>query len=152
MKFGIILEANVLRDGWPSFLEPPQCGEWDQTEGDESWDYNYLAEESEPDDPASSPWYNGHHRKWCALLDKDEFLAFIDEWCLSFEADTMGALGGPTPDGYTLGWMPALAFGLSDTDCWVSAYVTPYPEPVRAREGGFTERDWDRVARILRAM
>ena len=67
------------------------------------------------------------------------------DWC---GCDTMGSIGAPTPDGISLGCMPAISFRCYDEELEQCAYITPYvcrPDrsPLRQKMSG--ERDWDRI-------
>lgn len=66
------------------------------------------------------------HRKYCALLTKEEFEAFVSDLDLVMDScDTMGSLGAP---GFGFGWAPAFNFRGTDYYAfWQSAYVTPIP-------------------------
>lgn len=83
-------------------------------------------------------WENGTHRKWCVILDRQQFDEFVEHRCLSTEStETMGSLGAP---GF--GWVPpAIRFISHDSDAMQGAYVTPIPEAKREACG---DRDWDR--------
>lgn len=88
------------------------------------------------------------HRKYCALLTKNEFIHFIVNRDLFFDdVETMGSLGAP---GFGFGWSPAFSFSSSDENVLQNAYVTPIPEV--NRKSGFTERDWNRLKRVLKYM
>jgi hypothetical protein len=119
---------------------------WQCTEGDESYDYDYLAEEG---GYGSEVWRKGQHRKLCALLSREEFERFLEDVSLVAEdCETMGSLTG-------FGWLPAISFG-DDGDhpyAILNAYVTPVPQkPDGEERTGMQERDWRRVRRaIIRA-
>ena len=107
---------------------------WDQTEDDSSYEYGYL----------EGCWEEGHHRKWAALLTRDQFNEFIERCGLFAEdVETMGSLGAP---GFGYGWAPAISFTGDDEDAIKSAYVTPLPE---AKQEELTELDWDRTRRAV---
>lgn len=130
MKFSIIYSVDVPEDKEISRLAPPDLSLWDETEGDEQYDYSYLEDE----------WENGSHRKWCAVLDREQFDEFIARCGLIAEStETMGSIGAP---GFGFGWSPAISFRSDDSEAIQSAYVTPIPEVERE---SFNERDWERV-------
>lgn len=135
MLFSVIYSVDVPEDTNIETYVPPQADElWDQTEADESYDYDYL----------EGPWENGSHRKWCAILDRDQFDEFVSFSGLYAErTETMGSLGAP---GFGFGWAPAIAFTSSDGDAIQSAYVTPIPETKREQ---CDKRDWKRIRRAV---
>lgn len=104
---------------------------WKQTEDDDDWEYNYLAEENPHN---AHIWKDGIHRKYVHdSMTKEEFLRFIRTVGLEYEpVETMGSITD-------IGWLPALSFqgnkGMTVYDyagiISQSAYVTPIPEPVR---------------------
>lgn len=113
-----------------------------------SWDVT----ETEPDGTYDEAWNSSRykHRKFVGLIDKDVLRQLIDnqilDWC---GCDTMGALGTMSPDGMTIGMMPAISFRNRDDDSELDAYITPYV----CKSDGLTpvghpdlmERNWDRV-------
>ena len=109
---------------------PPKVADWNETEDDDQYEYGYL----------EGCWENGHHRKWCAILTREQFDEFIDQCGLIAErTETMGSLGAP---GFGYGWSPAISFRSDDPDAIQNAYVTPMPE-VRKEHGD--EQDWKRI-------
>lgn len=131
MLFSVIYSVDVPEHKDVLDYAPPDVAElWDQTEDDNCYEYGYLEDE----------WEHGHHRKWCGILDRDQFEHFLNETGLFAEnVETMGSIGAP---GFGYGWAPAISFRSDDPDCIQSAYVTPL---VETRKNGGTERDWDRV-------
>ena len=116
VMYSVILSVDVRRDDDPDEFRP-SLGTWDQTEDDRQYDYEHLEDE----------WVGGHHRKWCAVVDEDEWAATVNQLCLEADStETMGAIG--TPGGPWVGaWSPAVAFaGMNGTI--IDAYVTPFPE------------------------
>jgi hypothetical protein len=137
MQFSVIYSADVPADTDVLDYAPPHVEElWDETEGDEEYGYGYL----------EGCWENGHHRKWCAILDRQQFEEFLDRCGLTAEStETMGSLGAP---GFGFGWAPAISFNSDDPDVILSAYVTPIPETSKEHAD---ERDWKRVRRAVLA-
>jgi hypothetical protein len=138
MQFSIIYSADVPEETDILDYAPPQCGDlWDETEGDEGYEYGYL----------EGRWEHGHHRKWCAVLDRKEFETFVKR-CGLFAEDvqTLGSLGAP---GCGFGWAPAISFRSDDPDGIQSAYVTPLPE---VKKQTLDEHDWERVRRAVLAI
>ena len=129
MKFAIIYTADV--PGGESLGRYAPSGDWDRTEDDDCFDYDYLG----------SVWETGHHGKWCGILSKSDFDKFVDDHCLYAEdVETMGSLGAP---GFGVGWSPAVSF-IYETmynDAIVGAYVTPIFDVPGVRDG----RDWERI-------
>jgi hypothetical protein len=130
MQFSVIYSADCPSGHDIMAFAPPNVADWEQTEGDDQYDYGYLEGE----------WENGHHRKWCAMLNRERFEEFVDHCGLVAEStETMGSLGAP---GFGIGWAPAISFRGDAPNCIQSAYVTPIPE---VRKEGCDERDWQRV-------
>lgn len=130
MQFSVIYSVDIPEDDELRFYEPPDLSLWDQTEGDDSYEYDYL----------EGRWENGQHRKWCAILNREQFDRFVDHCYLYAEdVETMGSIGAP---GFGFGWAPAISFTSYDPDGIVSAYVTPVPETSKQQ---FEEHDWDRT-------
>lgn len=135
MLFSIIYSVDVAEGESIDNYAPPNVEQlWDETEGDEEYGYSYL----------EGRWENGQHRKWCAILDRDQFDEFIDRCCLYAESvETLGSIGAP---GLGYGCSPAISFTADDPDAILSAYVTPIPE-VNKDHGD--ERDWRRVRQAM---
>jgi len=130
MLFSVIYSVDVPEGVDIGGYAPPQPELWDQTEGDESFEYGYL----------EGSWSEGSHRKFCALLNRQQFDAFISKLGLYAEdVHTMGSIGAP---GCGYGISPAISFTSYSDDAIQSAYVTPLPEVERP---SFDERDWERV-------
>ena len=113
MKFYVIYSLDVPRDTSVKEFQPPNLKLWDCTETDSEYDYGYL----------EGCWTKGKHRKYCALLTREEFDAFIQHVRLYPEdCETMGSLTG-------FGLLPAISF---NDDCEdraiLNAYVTPVPQ------------------------
>ena len=137
MRFSIIYSANCPATEDIYHLAPPDLDLWDETEGDDQYDFGYL----------EGRWEDGHHRKWVAVLDRDQFDHFINHCGLKAEdVETMGSLGAP---GLGFGWAPAISFTSDDPEAIQSAYVTPLPE---TRRDSCDEQDWHRVRSAVLAV
>jgi hypothetical protein len=131
MQFSVIYSVDVPADEDVLRYAPPKVEElWDETEDDDNYEYGYL----------EGRWEGGHHRKFCAILDREQFEKFVDRCGLVAEStETMGSLGAP---GFGFGWAPAISFHSDDPDAILNAYVTPIPEVSKEHAD---ERDWQRV-------
>jgi hypothetical protein len=130
MLFSVIYSVDVPSNVSLKPYTPPRRSLWTRTEGEEQYEYGYL----------EGRWEKGKHRKWTALLTRDQFDAFVEKLGLVAEdVQTMGSLGAP---GFGFGWAPAISFNGDDQDAILNAYVTPIPE---ARKESYDERDWRRV-------
>jgi hypothetical protein len=141
MKFSVIYSADVPgRRGGIRRYAPPEVNKlWTETEGDGQYEYGYL----------EGRWKRGRHRKWCAVLTREQFDAFIAHCELVADTvETMGSLGAP---GFGYGWAPAISFTGEHEDAIVNAYVTPVPEVERRSGNGERdeERDWTRVRKAV---
>jgi len=118
---------------------PSQRSLFQQTEGDERYEYSYLGDE----------WEVGKHRQLCALLTREQFDRFVSDTCLYAEdVQTMGSFGAP---GLGFGVAPAISFRSDDPDAILGAYVTPIPE-LRWHTGHElrgSENDWERIRRAV---
>ncbi len=130
MQFSVIYSVDVPCDCDPLDYAPPKVNKlWDQTEGDEQYDFSYL----------EGQWDGGHHRKWCAMLSQEQFDEFVEHCALVADStETMGSLGAP---GFGFSWSPAISFKSSDSDAYRDAYVTPIPETKKKRG----THDWKQV-------
>lgn len=130
MQFSVIYSVDVPADTDVLDFAPPNVADWDETEDDDQYEYGYL----------EGCWENGHHRKWSAILDREQFDEFISRCGLTADSTpTMGSLGAP---GFGFGWAPALSFNSDDPNAIQCAYVTPIPEVSKEHAD---ERDWERV-------
>lgn len=138
MQFSVIYSVDTPEEVDLLDYAPPQAADlWDETEGDEQYEYSYL----------EGRWEHGHHRKWRALLTRDQFDGFVQRCGLVAEdVQTMGSLGAP---GFGFAWAPAVSFRSDDPDVIQSAYVTPIPETTRKALG---EKDWERVRSAVLAV
>ena len=136
MLFSVIYSADIPRTESIARFRPPHARKlWQQTEDDSQFEYSYL----------EGGWERGKHRKWCAVLDKDQFTEFVEATGLVAEdVQTMGSIGAP---GFGFGWAPAISFTDSGEE-WaiLNAYVTPVPQ---TRKQDCTEVDWQRVRRAV---
>jgi len=132
MLFSVIYSADCPRSESISRFRPPHARRlWDTTEDDRQYGYGYL----------EGDWEKGKHRKWAAMLTKDQFTEFVQSLGLVAEdVQTMGSLGAP---GFGFGWSPAISFNDDGNNrAILNAYVTPIPE-VRKKDGN--ENDWRRI-------
>lgn len=130
MLFSVIYSVDVPQGISIKPYTPPQRSLWTRTEGDEQYEYTYLA----------GRWTSGKHRKWTALLTRDQFDSFVEKLGLVAEnVETMGSLGAP---GFGFGWSPAISFNGDDEDAILNGYVTPIPE---VEKDSYDDRDWLRV-------
>lgn len=138
MQFSIIYSVDVPADADVLDFAPPNVAElWDETEDDGQYDCDDL----------EGDWEHGHHRKWCGLLDREQFEDFLDRCRLFAETvETMGSLGAP---GFGFGWAPAISFRGDDHNAIQSAYVTPLPETSKEK---CDEADWKRVRKAVLAV
>ena len=139
MLFSVIYSADCPRCKSITRFHPPHAGRlWDKTEDDRQYEYSYL----------EGDWEKGKHRKWCAMLTKDQFTEFTEATGLIAEdVQTLGSLGSP---GFGFGWSPAISFIDDRTErAILSAYVTPIPETSRDH---YNENDWERVRRAVLSM
>ena len=77
MQFSVIYSVDCPEDVDVADFAPPDLDLWDETEGNEQYEYSYL----------EGQWENGTHRKWCAILDREQFDAFV-EHCRLFAEST----------------------------------------------------------------
>ena len=137
MMFSVIYSVDVPADMDILAYAPPSLQDWNETEDDDQYEYGYL----------EGRWEEGHHRKWCALLDRKQFDQCIDHCGLQAEnVQTMGSLGAP---GFGFGWAPAVSFRGDGNDAIQNAYVTPIPQTNREQYG---ESDWNRVRSAVLAV
>lgn len=136
MLFSVIYSADCPQSESIGCFRPPKVRKlWDVTEGDEEYGYSYL----------EGDWEKGKHRKWCAMLTKDQFNDFVESTGLVAESTpTMGSIGAP---GFGFGWSPAICFRDDGSDrAILFAYVTPVPETSKQ---SLDERDWERIRRAM---
>ena len=130
MQFSVIYSVDCPSDESIDSFAPPELELWNETEGDEQYELDYL----------EGCWEGGHHHKWAALLNREQFDEFVDHCGLTAEdVETMGSLGAP---GFGFGWAPAISFNGHDSCALQNAYVTPIPDVEREH---CDERDWRRV-------
>ena len=137
MLFSVIYSVDCPDDENISDFVPPDLDLWDETEGDDQYEYEHL----------EGRWAKGSHQKFCGILDREQFDKFIDHCGLVAETtETLGSIGAP---GFGYGWAPAISFISTNPDAIQSAYVTPMPEVSRL-DGD--ENDWQRVRRGVLAV
>jgi hypothetical protein len=91
----------------------PNNNPWEQTEGDEQYDYDHLGGE----------WRQGKHRKYCGILTQEQFDEFVQELGLhASDIETMGSIGAP---GFGPFVVNAVSFDLDSDEAIANAYVTP---------------------------
>ena len=115
MQLSIIYSIDCPREISVVQFNPPKNQKrlWQLTENDSGYEYGYL----------EGRWSSGKHRKWCAILSRDQFQEFLDHTGLVAEdVATMGSLGAP---GCGYGVVPAFSFRNDDQDAIQNAYVTP---------------------------
>lgn len=128
MQFSVIYSVDVPDDADIARYAPPDLDLWNETEDDDQYEYGHL----------EGRWENGSHRKWCAILEREQFDEFVEHCGMFAEStETMGSIGAP---GF--GWAPAISFTSDDPDAIQSAYVTPLPQ---TKWESCDERDWKRV-------
>lgn len=118
MLFSVIYEANWPIDRGPNTtveeVAPPHRRRlWELTEAhdeDAYWDGETRL----------------RHRKWAAVLNREQFDEFIRKtWITADLTETMGSIGAP---GFGFGWAPAVSFSYDSDGQMLNAYVTPVPE------------------------
>jgi hypothetical protein len=115
MQLSIIYSIDTPREVRIAQFNPPpnQKRLWQLTEDDGQYEYSCL----------EGRWSKGKHRKWCGILNREQFDEFLDHTGLFAEdVRTMGSLGAP---GCGYGLVPAFSFRNDDPDSIQSAYVTP---------------------------
>lgn len=115
MEMSVIYSVDCPRNVSIIQFNPPKSQRrlWQLTEDDGQYEYSYLEGE----------WSKGKHRKWCGILNREQFDQFLSHTGLIAEdVATMGSLGAP---GCGLGLVPAFSFRTDDPDCIANAYVTP---------------------------
>jgi hypothetical protein len=135
MRFYVIYSFDLTKNVSVKEYQPPFLKKWDLTEGDEQYEFSYLGDS----------FKKGKHRKYVGELNKEEFTEFVNKTGLTYEdVETMGSITDR-------GWLPAFSFhgdsmhyqsnvGVIQT----TAYVTPFPQPVRDFHAKYYEGDEDR--------
>lgn len=148
MKFSIIYSFDCSRSESVKAFQPPKLHKWDLTERSDGGEDNFYTEIVD-----DGPYGGWKHRKYVAILDKAEFIEFVEHLELRAEnVETMGSLGAP---GFGFGWAPAISFNSEwyYYKAYGNAYVTPLPEVVNKPEDEcFSERDWDRLREVVIGM
>lgn len=115
MEMSVIYSIDTPREVSIAPFNPPKSQRrlWQLTEDDSGYEYSYL----------EGRWEKGKHRKWVALLTREQFDEFLDHTGLFAEdVATMGSIGAP---GCGYGLAPAFAFRTDEQDAIQNAYVTP---------------------------
>jgi len=139
MEFSVIYSVDAHENAGSPESYKPIAGDWKETEASEGEDteYAYLG----------GGWAKGWHRKWCALLSREDFESFLDQSGLVMsDTDTLGMIGGP---GFGIGWAPAFSFDSDDYDMIRNAYVCPIPRSEVKSGVSQTEESWNRLKRQM---
>lgn len=155
MKFGVIYDVTMFGDALSPYpedrcphkiadLDPKRLRQrrtWTRTEAGKK-----CVERDYPEDlPVQA------YGKWCALLTKEQFKAFAEEFGFAYKTktNTMGAIGMPgSPNGYEC--MPAWSFDSYEyRDCLVNVFVTPYPDIEVKTGASCTEKNIDRIVAAM---
>ena len=131
MQFSVIYSVDVPADENILDYAPPNVADWHETEDDGQHGY------------VEGRWEGGHHRKWCAILDREQFENFVEHCGLVAKSTDLGA------PGCGLGWAPAISFTSVDFDALQSAYVTPFP---KTNKQPLDRNDWKRLRRAVLAV
>ena len=119
-EFSIVYSLDVPKGVNLSEYMPPdfQKFKWVCTESGKS-EYEYL----------EGRWHHGsRHRKYCSILNFEQFCNFLEHCGLRVEkCHTCGTLGAP---GFGFGWAPAVSFIADNDNAIQGAYVTPIPPEV----------------------
>jgi hypothetical protein len=141
MLFSIIYEFDIPMSASVRAFAPSQRKLFDLTE----------QSDGEPSDWCEE-LFDGKckHRKFCAVLTRQQFDRFIQDTGLHAESvETMGSLGAP---GLGWGLSPAISFRNDDPNAIQSAYVTPIPEVEKKSGAADREESWQRVRRAVLAL
>lgn len=86
-----------------------------QTEGDEQYDFRYLAEETGAGE--ESVYWDGFHRKWAGELTWERWLEFADAYLIDLDDDGIPERYNETMGSITeFGHIPAIS--VDDTEGW----------------------------------
>lgn len=122
MQFSIIYTCDVPKNTHLVAPPPSQSHLWTCTERSGGPDGEQMEWGFEKD----SEWAKGRHRKYCSILNEEQFREFLDHCGLFAEdVETMGSIGAP---GFGFGWAPAISFRGDYEELFNGAYVTPMPE------------------------
>lgn len=123
------VDARETDEPDPPYLKPPTVGEWEQTEGDEQYDFGYLADEF-----GDESYRNGVHRKWVGYLSESEFDAWLGTE--GYDREDAREQGEPTMGSITFdGTFPAYCLS-DDPAAWGDSR---YGYPVICRDAYVTE-------------
>lgn len=143
MLFSVIYSVDVLNsnESIQDYM-PSQRYLFDTTEGDDCYQYSYLADES-----GDESYRKGKHRKLCAILNRKQFERFLSDTGLhADDVETLGSIGAP---GFGCGWAPAISFTADEYSAVVNAYVTPIPEVEIKSEKSNRSESWNRVKKAV---
>lgn len=134
MQFSVIYSVDVPRSSGQSVASyaPPCRRAWQLTETD--------------DDMGSEP--ENKHRKWCAVLSREQFDKFVRKCGLRMSTvETMGMIGAP---GFGFGWAPAHSFDGEDDEVYQNAYVCPIPEvDLQQDDPEKGQRRWGKIKAVM---
>ncbi len=133
MQFSVVYSVDVPADSDVLGFAPPDVVNWHETEDDDQFGFGYL----------EGCWEGGHHRKWCAILDREQFENFVEHCGLVAKSTGLGV------PGCGLGWAPSISFTSVDSAALKSAYVTPFP---KTNKQPLDRNDWKRVRRAVLAV
>ena len=142
MNYGIIFSVSCVADEDDrDFVPSVVMVNCDQTEDDDSYDYDYL----------EGPWEGGHHSKWVGVLNQEQFDEFTRATGLHMQdVETMGSLGVPWAFP---GVAPAFSFTGGGGDSVIQdAYVTPLPSfklENRVDDEEWQNKAWERIKSAL---
>jgi hypothetical protein len=111
----------------------PFPGDWQQTEGDEQYEYGYLGNESgnheyfpagfadaeglaEPQD--DEPVGIGRHRKWVGYLNRDQWEWVAERLCIDLDEDTFLPVEFENTMGAITEWGVLPAIAIDNTEGW----------------------------------
>lgn len=121
MQFSVIYSVDVPPGVRFRDVRPPNFEKRD-AHGNRLWE---ITENGDSDVGAclDEKWWI--HRKYCGILNRDEFHEFVTHCNLEAEScETMGSIGAP---GFGFSCAPAISFQCRGSSHEANAYVTPVP-------------------------
>ncbi len=130
MRAYVIYSFDLTADASSATIEMmrPKVGEWVETEGDDQYEFDYLADEC-----GDENYRDGRHRKYVAELTETELAAFVDD-VFGYSLDEARERSEPTMGSITeFGHLPAYSLNAEPMDwnvggvtevIWCNAYVT----------------------------